>query len=384
MNILLVSEDNDFAQKLKEKLVFLRKDDVVVITGYEQALDNLNNTNVVLIHQNEASVDLITQLRVHEDLCLIFIANSYDADAIFTATDLGVDDFILADAKDFEFVIKIVNNIKYNSAKLLALRHFKLLKKTNFVDEFSGLYKYDYCKNLLKDYKQGTFITLTPCDKITFSLDNMVSVIKSSLRIGDIAFLGNGTNFYIFLPNSDYNGAVTVFNKINSVLKIKAGFSDVSSSDYENEAISALAEASDGEHVFSELKQDTLDDWLSDAPQGGYKLFRKIFNTKLEKVIAPVFYRLQKSYESKLQETQIEQYTNSEQCVFCLKNQSGESSLRIVYPGFAKIMIYIEHVGLDSPENREISLQLDKITQKELINIVENFIEEFREAKCYR
>ena len=152
--------------------------------------------------------------------------------------------------------------------------------------------------------------------------------------------------------------------------------------DYEKEALNALAEADEGQYRFTEIKEKTLDDWLSDAPKGSYKLFRKVFNAKLEKVIAPVFYRLQKSYEIKLFETQIEQYTNSEQCVFNLKNHNGESSLRIVYPGFAKIIIYINHDGLDSPENKEISIQLDKITQKELINIVENFIEEFKETRC--
>ncbi len=73
-----------------------------------------------------------------------------------------------------------------------------------------------------------------------------------------------------------------------------------------------------------------------------------------------------------------------EQCIFSLKNKNNKSSLRIVYPGFAKIMIYIEHEGLDSPENKELALQLDKITQKELINIVESFIEEFKETKCYQ
>lgn len=52
--------------------------------------------------------------------------------------------------------------------------------------------------------------------------------------------------------------------------------------------------------------------------------------------------------------------------------------LRIVYPGFAKIVIYITHEGLDSPENKEIQLSLTKISQKELITIVEDFIKDFK------
>ena len=109
-----------------------------------------------------------------------------------------------------------------------------------------------------------------------------------------------------------------------------------------------------------------------------YKIFRQIFNKKMEKVIAPVFFRLQKTYEEKLFDTKIEQYTDAEQCVFHLKNQNQDSTLRIVYPGFAKIIVYITHEGLDSPENREIQLALTKISQKELVKIVEDFIKEFK------
>ena len=64
--------------------------------------------------------------------------------------------------------------------------------------------------------------------------------------------------------------------------------------------------------------------------------------------------------------------------MFHLKNKNQDSTLRIVYPGFAKIVIYITHEGLDSPENKEIQLPLTKISQKELISIVEEFIKDFK------
>lgn len=386
MNILLVSDDNEFANKLQEKLVFLRRDDSVLLADYENVFDSLEGVEAVLVHQNEsddAALDLIKNLRFNNELCIIFIANSYDSKIILEAYDLGIDDFVLANADDFEYVIRIVNNIKHNSIKRSATRNFKLLERVKVIDKYSGFYAHEYCSDILSSFKSGTFMALAPCDKIAFSVESFSDVIKSALRNNDIAFLGKGANFYVFLPNSDFNGAVSVFNKINEKVEIRAGISDVSGKEYEKEALNALAEADSG-YVFAQTKGNTLDDWLSDAPAGGYKLFRKVFNTKMEKVIAPVFYRLQKSYEEKLFETEIEQYTNSEQCVFSLKNDNGESSLRIVYPGFAKIMIYINHEGLDSPENREIALSLDKITQKELIRITEDFIEEFKETKCYR
>ena len=61
-----------------------------------------------------------------------------------------------------------------------------------------------------------------------------------------------------------------------------------------------------------------------------------------------------------------------------MKNNKQDSTLKIVYPGFAKIIISITHDGLDSPENSEIQLPLTKINQKKLISIVEDFIKDFK------
>ena len=47
MNIVLVSDNKDFEQRLREKLVFLRKDDVV--TSFE---GDFSGADVVLVHDN--------------------------------------------------------------------------------------------------------------------------------------------------------------------------------------------------------------------------------------------------------------------------------------------------------------------------------------------
>ena len=167
--------------------------------------------------------------------------------------------------------------------------------------------------------------------------------------------------------------------------RICAGISSIAHKNFnemEHDALRALSEAvsTNVDYVVASDKEDTLDEWLDDSVEmpKNYKIFRQIFNKKMEKVIAPVFFRLQKAYEEKLFDTKIEQYTDAEQCVFHLKNQNQDSTLRIVYPGFAKIIVYITHEGLDSPENREIQLALTKISQKELVKIVEDFIKEFK------
>ena len=53
--------------------------------------------------------------------------------------------------------------------------------------------------------------------------------------------------------------------------------------------------------------------------------------------------------------------------------------LKIVYPGFSKVIVYIVYSGLDSPENREISLPINMLHQKEVSQVVEKFIKEYIE-----
>ena len=390
MKILLVSDDNDFAQKLDEKLVFLRKNDEIIISDYASALDLIGECSVVLVHENstfEQTLSMIKDLRKKKEISIILVANSNNENLILESADLGVDDFILANAENFEFVLRIVHNIEFSVLKQLSQGYIKLLKQVNVVDDYSGLFNFDNCQQILKEQKNGIFMAISPCDKMKFSLDEVGFAIKFAIRKNDIAFIGRGSNFYLYLKDADFDGAKNVFDKINTKIKINAGVADISGKTLENfekEAQDALIEAQKTEQKFvvHQTKENTLDEWLADTKSGNYKLFRKLFNTKLEKVITPVFYRLQKSYEDKLKNTEIIQFTTDEQCVFELKNKNIKSSLRIIYPGFAKIIVTIKHEGFDSPENSEISLPLDKITQKELVEIVENFIKEYKETKC--
>lgn len=402
-SILLISDDDDLSKVIESKLIFLRANDSIVLSGYKDAISNLKyvNSDIVLIHENnsqQATLDLIKKIREFENVCIILLVNNYDKEMILASYDAGINDFTFSAAEDFELVIRTVNNIKHNSIKLQAMRNQKLLEQLNVIDELTGLYNYNYSKQVIENYiddnllDDGIFLAIAPSEnsKVKFSIEKMAHAILSSIRVDDTATLGRGAKFYILLPKTSFNDAIVVLNKIKENygdnFEICAGISSISHKSYdemEHDALQALSDAiaTNAEYVLAEEKEeDTLDDWLvtDDEEPKNYKIFRQIFNKKMEKVIAPVFFRLQKTWEEKLFDTQIYQFTDSEQCVFHLKNKKQDSMLRIVYPGFAKIVIYITHEGLDSPENKEIQLSLTKISQKELITIVEDFIKDFK------
>ena len=402
-SILLISDDVNLSKGVESKLLFLRANDSIVVSEYKDAISNLkySNADIVLIHENNSqkvTLDLIKEIREFENVCIILLVNNYDKDMILASYDAGIDDFAFSSAEDFELVIRTVNNIKHNSIKLKSMRNQRLLEQLNVIDELTGLYNYNYSKQVIENYiddnllDEGVFLALSPSEnsKIKFSIEKMSAAILLSIRVDDTATLGKGAKFYILLPKTSVNGAIVVLNKIKENygddFEICAGIVSITHKNFdeiEHYALQALSDsiATNSEYVIAEEKEEnSLDDWLitdADEPKN-YKIFRQIFNKKMEKVIAPVFYRLQKAWEEKLFDTQIEQYTNNEQCVFHLKNKKQDSILRIVYPGFAKIVIYITHEGLDSPDNKEIQLALTKISQKELINIVEDFIKDFK------
>ena len=401
-SILLISDDKEFLTTAEQKLIFLRNSDAVVCSDYKNAEINveLSAANIILIHENSdkrKTLEIINSLKENPGLTLMLVVNDYDKEFILQVYDAGMDDFILAVDDDFEYVIRVVNNIKYKSLKFDDFRNIKLLMQLNVIDKVTGLYNYQYASQVIENVifdnllDSGVFLAVSPAEecKINFSFEKLADAIKHSVRIDDVVTLAQGAKFYILLPKTEFNGALAVLNKINENygenFKICAGISSIENRSFkemESASLHALSDAlaTHAAYIFAENKPDTLDEWLENENEEpkNYKIFRQVFNKKMDKVIAPVFYRLQKKWEEKLFKTKIEQYTNEEECVFHLKNDRQDSMLRIVYPGFSKIIIYVNHEGLDSPENNEIHLALNKISQKELVEIVENFIKEFK------
>ena len=396
MNILLVSDNIDYANELKSKLIFLRNNDNTVVVSYNDALSEarLSKADIVLVHEAESltTLRLIKKLQEFNDLCIILVAETQEL--ILNSADLGIDDYVWASAPNYEFVIRIINNVKRNSLKLLNLRNQKLLEQHKAIDDLTGFYN---CPKLVVEnaidndlLTDGFFMALSPSNesKAKYSIEVLAQAIKKSVRAEDILSIGQGVNVYIFMPNTNFNGAMLVLNKIKENINFEmcAGLADISGKVYdifEADALRALAEAlaTNANYVLAQECENKQEEWLNDDVKN-YKLFRKMYSKKLEKEISPVLYRLQKSYEEKLFGTEIEQCVTDEQCIFKLKSKTSQSMLRVIYPGFAKIIIDISHDGLDSPENREIQLPLQKVNQKEIGDIIEEFIKEYKTYVC--
>ena len=402
-NILLITDSEEVTENILSKLVLLRESDSIGVCNYDLAKKTLKNSSVSIVILHVAKEDIealnfISSIK-SKDYEIILLVEDYHQDFILKAYDLGVADYFSTESPAYEMLIRTVNCFKSHSVKIKAMRDMSFLKQLDVVDSETGFYKYKYSKDLMEDFvkeprvQNGMFVILSIDDscKTRFSADKLSRAIKQSVRCDDVVSVVKGGKFYMILPNIEKVGAYAVVSKIQAILGdkliVRAGIAKICDKSFERlekEAFAALSEAcqSNESAVCLEEKVKTLDSWLDDEEKDekNYKLFKNAYNNKLEKVIAPVFYRLQKAYEEKLFRTKIEQYTDELQSVFRLSHPAQESRLKITYPGFAKIGIYIVHEGLDSPENREMELNLNEVTPRSLSKIVEDFIKEFRET----
>lgn len=401
-NILLITDDKEMSESFAARLALLRTDDKIVVSAFDNAAEVLENSyfNAVILDENpnnEITLDLIKCIKTNcPSTSIILLVNDVQDDFVLTAYDSGITDYCLVNSNTAEILIKTINSLKKSTNAIRDNRNSLLLQQFSLMSPFSGFYTEKAAEEVINvaleadSFRGGTFMILTfdEIDKAKFVPELLSNALKNSIRVNDVVAEMKSGKYYILLDNADENGAETVFEKIKTNLagefKLKAGVCSVKNEKFEGlekKASIALTEAmlSDLEMAFkSGAKEDEV--WLdfSQNEEKNYKLFKQTFSKKLEKVIAPVFYRLQKTYEDKIIGTKIEQYTDETRSVFRLKSQFQNSKLIIIYPGLAKVIICITHEGLDSPENKEIPIPLNKICQKDFSRILEDFINDYK------
>lgn len=402
-NILLISENKKAKEFFSKKLLLLRNSDDIEVSNIER-IENYDikfTPNVIILDlagkEDVAESEIRFCKDSFKDVYLIIFSEISTPEFIANMYDLGIDDYILPQSTQADFLIKIVNAIKQTSLRKISSRNKNLLKSLDVISSESGFYT-ERCANelmaqALTQLTDGMFMIVTydELDRARFSLTTLQNAIKSSVRSSDLVIEVKSSKFYILLPSTDEKGGIAVFEKIKAKLeekfRIKAGLEKVTSRDFryiEQKASAALSDAmlSANDYCVYTEKEETQDENIPqikvEQVKKDFKLFQQKFNKKLAGVITPVFFRLQRVFEDELPQTKIEQSTDEMQCIFHLKSIQQTSRLTLVYAGLGKVVIYITHSGLDSPENREIIIPLKDLTEKSLSDIICSFIDEYK------
>lgn len=407
-SIVLITNNEDVAQILKPKLILLREVDNILPIKYSDAIGKIHETlpKVVLLHcsnENEQCLELIKKIKADEEIknsSILLVSDKYDQDFILSAYDEGISDYLTLNADDAEILMRIIWGIKKSQLVNKIKKQYRLLEELGVIDKETGFYTYEYCdkifatefENLRQNNIEAALLLISASEESKTKLDPSIlaKAIKKSTRDTDILVNGNTNRFYVLLEKTNLKGSFTVLDKIKrnagEVFTLCAGVTVIEGKTPEQvktELTNALTEAISTKQdlvIVNEEEKNLSGTWLDKigSNQKNFKLFKQAFNKKLEKVITPVFFQVQKAYEEKLFETKIEQSSNSSLSSFLLKKDDKLSELKITYPGFSKINIDFVHQGFDSPENNRISLDLTELDEKKLTEILENFIAEFR------
>lgn len=406
-NILLITDYEDIAKVMLQKLILLREKDSITICNSRNAKKNIENSLccVAIVHEitdnQDATIRLIKTIKESKrDIEIILLLNDIKQDFILNAYDCGIFDYFTIDSPDYEMLIKTVNCFKIRTLKDISSRNEKFLYQLGVIDSKTGLYKYNHLKEIFIDIsddlriQNGVFaiLTLDEKTKTRISTNRLACNIKNSVRGDDIIATARGGKFYMILPNIDLNGTRAVISKIQSKMgdefKIRSGINKIGIQSFEtldkNTQDSLLSAIQNDELCVSLTDQlANTDSWLEDddqKPNKNFKLFKMAFTNKMKTIITPVFFRFQKECETKLANTQVSQYANNIESVFSLKNENIHSELIIRFNGFAKFIIEIVHSGLDSAENSKIEIPLSKLTEKELLKLLNQLKNEYKQT----
>lgn len=409
-NIILITDDKSVESVLKPKLVLLREIDSVSTLNYTEAFDKVKESfpEIVLIYcssQKDECLELIKKIsqdRKTKNISVLLVIDEYDEDFILSAYDENIADYVSVNSTEAELLMRVMWCFKKNSQLRKLKKQSQLLERLNVIDKETGFFTEKNAKDIfeneianIKNIEESAIfmmVSLSEESKTKITLASFAKAIKKSIRHSDMVIHCANGRFFIILTGTQVKWAFIVAEKIKKSLgeniRLVSSVSEMSEKPFEQlntELLNALCEAeTSGSDLMilnnDELKSKNDSDWLSkmNSEQKNFKLFKQAFSKKLEKVIAPTFFQLQKAYEENLFETVIEQYCTSDMSEFILKKESSYAELKITYPGFSKINIDIIYHGLDTPENRRINLDLTELTDSSLTQIIEDFIQEFK------
>ena len=231
-NILLVTDYEEIAKSILEKLVLLRNSDKITICNSKSIKKALTNSlySIVILHEcdnDEYTLKLISNIKeTKTDTEILLLLNNTNPDLVLSAYDLGIFDYFTKDSEQYDLLIKIINCFKIQTLKELSSRNEKFLYQQGVIDDKTKLYQYKHLKEVFLEFadnlkiQNGVFIILTldESTKTKISINRLSTAIKASIRMDDIAAVGKAGKYYIIVPNIEIDRAKDLINKKRSCI----------------------------------------------------------------------------------------------------------------------------------------------------------------------
>ena len=408
-SIVIVCEDEIIAKVIRLKLSSLRKVDSITLSSYQNAVFEIesNIPSTVIIYTNDKSSDIsefiskIKPTTENINCPILMISDDLNEDFILDCFDVGVNDVVSLKHSDAEILTKTISCIQKNTILKELETKNKILAELGVLQLESGFYLKEYIPKILKaelenlqKYGHNSTLMIISADincKTQLIPATLGNIIKKCTRAGDVIGFCSDDKFYVLLPKTDSKGAMTIYERIkkelNSDYSISVGACESDNLNFEeldknvNKAITEALELGNT-IVISDTKEKSSEmNWLDNNVSGqkNFKFFKQAFLKKLENVINPTFFQTQKVWEERLLDTKIEQYSNDNESIFSLCQGEIKSSLKITYPGFARINVDFSNNFQNTLPKERISLDLPELNESKLEELLLEFIKEYKD-----
>ena len=419
--VMIISDKQELVSQISQKLVLLRELDKIKSSTLESAMDLLEEffPNIIILHcenNNTSALNLIKSIKKQEkykNLPILFICDNCTREIVIEAFDSGISDVLFTPIIDYELIIRVIWCLKQNEANIENESKIKFLSQIGVIEEETGVYSKDYCNSILKNrisetrnYSQNACILLiTPDKNLNEDRAKYINIIKNSIRLNDTIIEKDNDSFYIYLQKTKLNGAYSVFERIVKNALSSAGVIEVLNQDYED-IKSALQKANEravqnpgslivtsefySESEKPEINLDFPNNFVEEKeiekeqieeapPQKLYasksvRLFNKMYASKLNVVILPVFNKYSKLIASKYPNLQISSNTG-QKSYFRIAQGNANAILEILYDGVEKVTINVDVVDNGRKrvsENETIKYTL--LSHNKISNILEEML----------
>lgn len=409
-NVILVTNNETIINFLSPELVQLRNIDSILIRTYQDALSSVESEKpqaVIINCQNSMEepfcLDLIRKIKELTSAPIILLVETYNSQFIRIANKAGINDVLSIQYGNSEILMRTIWSLQKSELRQQHKKYEKLLTQLNAIDDTTGFYTSKYSSKVFQneiDYLEskqidGVFIALEPNEKSRLkpSTDNIIETIKNNIRATDtVAHTKNKNTFYLLLANTNLEGSLVVWSRINKNIGADEALCgciyNLDKSDFveiEEELKEGLNKAKTAPNLLYIIDSTAAnkDNWLeenkipSQNSHKNFKIFRQIFTKKLEKIIKPTIEELLKEYEDVLYNTEVPLIETESSYAVKFVHKRQESEFTITQEGNS-VIIESQHSGLDSPENKKYTINLNEITAKEINNDFEDFILEFK------
>lgn len=405
-NVIIISDKKETAKQLVAKILLLRSVDSVGYMNFETAemLLKTKYPDVLLIHLNNSEgINFIKKIKTYETLeqtSFIALFDGQNNDLLCEAFDLGIDDFFDIKTNESTVIMRIMWGLKRKLINDSSKGKSDILSLLEITDHKTGFYKKAYTKKVFKkkytdaaNKKTKSIFMILSFDIINknkITQKGLSEIIYNCIRSSDDAGFAQDDKIYLLLNQANEYGAKRVYERINKMLNGEASVSaagmDVSECCFEDaERIlkknHTQALKQQKTFIFLDEDFDKTENGLfdkSDLKENNLAILKRVFLNKTEKIITPVFFKMQAIYEPKIYDTVIKQKFSETESIFSINGKSSSLNISILYNDYTTIRVIITENNRGKNTTQKMTFEPNELTAIRLENIIQTAVDSYR------